>query len=147
MDPATIAYILGHCNPKLFIVDTAFSSNAAAALEILKREDKPLPIVVDVIDAVAMAETGASLGEPIGAIEYEEMLASASKTYDWVPNIKDEWQAISLNYTSGTTGRPKGVVYHHRGAYLLAMGNIVDATIPKHFRYLWTLPMFHCNGW
>ena len=85
-------------------------------------------------------------GERLGAIEYEDFLAEGDPDFAWAMP-PDEWDAIALNYTSGTTGDPKGVVYHHRGAYLLAIGNVVTCGMGKHPVYLWTLPMFHCNGW
>ena len=85
-------------------------------------------------------------GEPLGSVDYEDFLLSGDADYQWSPP-RDEWDAISLNYTSGTTGDPKGVVYHHRGAYLTALGNVLTGDMGRHPVYLWTLPMFHCNGW
>ena len=99
------------------------------------------PIVVDIDDPEY-----AGAGERLGATDYEALLAEGDPDYAWQPPA-DEWNAISLNYTSGTTGNPKGVVYHHRGAYLNAVCNIVSWGMPQHAVYLWTLPMFHCNGW
>src|SRR5689334_4720230 len=137
LDAAGITFILEHCEAKVLLVDRAFSSLAARAVAAL---DRP-PTVVDVDDS---EYTGP--GEPIGTEEYESLLASADPRYDR-DEPADEWQAISLNYTSGTTGDPKGVVVHHRGAHLNAVGNILTWGMPRHSVYLWTLPMFHCNGW
>jgi fatty-acyl-CoA synthase len=148
LDAPTIAYMLEHCEASIVMVDTEFSDVMSAAIDLLVANGAPAPTVIDVVDDVAAADSGVPLiGSRTGSMEYEALVATGEASYEWVGNIKDEWQAISLNYTSGTTGRPKGVVYHHRGAYLLAMGNVVDATIGKHPKYLWTLPMFHCNGW
>jgi fatty-acyl-CoA synthase len=137
LDAAGITFILEHCEAKVLLVDRAFSGLAARAVAAL---DRP-PTVVDVDDS---EYTGP--GEPIGTEEYESLLASADPRYDR-DEPADEWQAISLNYTSGTTGDPKGVVVHHRGAHLNAVGNILTWDMPRHSVYLWTLPMFHCNGW
>jgi fatty-acyl-CoA synthase len=136
LDAATIAFILDHGESKAVITDTAFSPVMKEALALCKAR----PIVIDVDDASGPG------GERLGSVEYEEFIASGDPEYDWkLPD--DEWDAISLNYTSGTTGNPKGVVYHHRGAYLLALGNILAWNMGMHPKYLWTLPMFHCNGW
>jgi fatty-acyl-CoA synthase len=137
LDAAGITFILGHCEAKVLLVDRAFSGLAARAVAAL---DRP-PVVVDVDDS---EYTGP--GERIGTQEYESLLASADPRYE-PDEPADEWQAISLNYTSGTTGDPKGVVVHHRGAHLNAVGNILTWDMPRHSVYLWTLPMFHCNGW
>ena len=123
--------------PRSLIVDREFSSVIAAALEIAKVK----PLVIDYDDPEYVGP-----GERIGSIEYEEFIAEGDETYHRSAPV-DEWDAISLNYTSGTTGDPKGVVYHHRGAHLLAVGNVVTADMGRHPVYLWTLPMFHCNGW
>jgi fatty-acyl-CoA synthase len=137
LDPEAIAFMLEHGEARLFIVDREFAAAAHAAVARLGR-----PIeVVDVDDPVY---TGA--GERIGAIDYEALIAEGSPDFAW-PQPLDEWDAIALNYTSGTTGNPKGVVYHHRGAYLNAVSNILVWAMPHHPVYLWTLPMFHCNGW
>ena len=121
----------------MLIVDREFSKVMKEALALAKVK----PLVIDYDDP---EYTGA--GERIGTIEYEDFLAQGDPDFAWqMPD--DEWDAISLNYTSGTTGDPKGVVYHHRGAYLLAIGNVVTCGMGKHPVYLWTLPMFHCNGW
>jgi fatty-acyl-CoA synthase len=137
LDAESIAFMLDHGEAKVIIVDREFSSVMRAALKLCTR--KPL-----VIDADDPAYTGA--GERIGSVEYEEFVAGGACDFAWqLPT--DEWQAICLNYTSGTTGNPKGVVYHHRGALLNTVSNILEWDLPKHPVYLWTLPMFHCNGW
>ncbi len=141
LDATTVAYILEHSDCKILITDTHFSPIIKAALTQLP---KP-PIVIDIIDKqVAPPEGG---GEQLGQMTYEELLASGSPSegITWLP--KSEWDAIALNYTSGTSGRPKGVVYHHRGAYLMSMGTIAAWQIPRHPRYLYTVPLFHCSGW
>ena len=138
LDAATIAYILEHSEARAILVDREFSATAAAALALLP--DRARLLVVDIDDPAAPA------GEAIGAIEYEALLQSGDPAFP-ASLPPDEWDAIALNYTSGTTGRPKGVVYHHRGAYLNALGNVVTWSMPRHPVYLWTLPMFHCNGW
>ena len=137
LDAAAIAFMLEHGEAKIFIVDREFSALAAAALKLIKTK----PLVVDYDDPEYSGP-----GERIGAIEYEDFVASGDETYQRAAP-HDEWDAIALNYTSGTTGDPKGVVYHHRGANLLAVGNVVTADMGRHPVYLWTLPMFHCNGW
>ena len=122
---------------KVFIVDKEFSKLAQDALALCKAK----PLVIDYVDPEYDVE-----GTRVGTEDYETFLQSGDAAYHWLwPD--DEWDAITLNYTSGTTGNPKGVVYHHRGASLLAQGNILVASMPKHSVYLWTLPMFHCNGW
>jgi fatty-acyl-CoA synthase len=137
LDAATVAFQLDHAESKVLIADREFSKLAKEALALAKGK----PLVVDYDDPEF---TGA--GERLGAIEYEDFLAAGDADFAWkMPD--DEWDAISLNYTSGTTGDPKGVVYHHRGAYLLAIGNVLTGSMDKHSVYLWTLPMFHCNGW
>ena len=137
LDPEAIAFMLGHGDAKVLITDRAFSPVIRAALE---RTDAT-PIVVDYDDPEYDGE-----GERLGATDYEDLLASGDPDFDWAPP-GDEWDAISLSYTSGTTGDPKGVVYHHRGAYLTAIGNVLAGAIGRHPVYLWTLPMFHCDGW
>jgi fatty-acyl-CoA synthase len=129
--------MLNHGEAKALLVDREFSDIMRAVLPAVER---PI-LVIDVDDALY---TGP--GEHIGEIEYEALLASGDPDFAWQPP-SDEWNAISLNYTSGTTGNPKGVVYHHRGAYTAAISNILEWDMPKHAVYLWTLPMFHCNGW
>ncbi|MCA3561227.1 MAG: acyl-CoA synthetase [Aestuariivirga sp.] len=138
LDAATIAFSLGHAEAKILIVDKEFSRLAKDALALMPGHH---PIVIDYMDPEFAVD-----GERVGSIDYEQFLASGDAGFDWLWPA-DEWEAISLNYTSGTTGNPKGVVYHHRGAYLLAQGNVLTASMPKHPVYLWTLPMFHCNGW
>ncbi|MCC6211805.1 MAG: acyl-CoA synthetase [Burkholderiales bacterium] len=137
LDAAAIAFMLDHGEARLLITDREFSPTVKAALAFAKAK----PEVIDVDDA-EFAGPGARLGETT----YEELLAGGDPAFDWKWPA-DEWNAISLNYTSGTTGDPKGVVYHHRGAYLNAVCNIVSWGMPQHSVYLWTLPMFHCNGW
>ncbi len=137
LDASALAFMLDHGEAKALIVDREFSAVIAAALKIAKAR----PLVIDYDDP---EYDGA--GARIGEIDYEAFLAEGDETWDWL-RPRDEWDAIALNYTSGTTGDPKGVVYHHRGAYLLAVGNVVTADIGRHPVYLWTLPMFHCNGW
>ncbi|WP_373089320.1 acyl-CoA synthetase [Sneathiella sp.] len=136
LDAGALAFILDHGGCKLLLTDREYSATIKEALALAKVK----PVVIDIDDAAADG------GELIGDMEYEDFLATGDAEFDWA-GPRDEWQAISLNYTSGTTGDPKGVVFHHRGAYLASMGNAVTWTIPKHPIYLWTLPMFHCNGW
>jgi len=137
LDSAVIAYQLDHADTKVLIVDREFFDVIRAAIELSKVN----PILVDYNDSEFPISDELS-----GATEYESFLSEGSDEFDWLMP-EDEWDAISLNYTSGTTGNPKGVVSHHRGAYLLAQGNALIASINKHAVYLWTLPMFHCNGW
>jgi fatty-acyl-CoA synthase len=139
LDAPTIAFSLQHGEAKFLITDTEFSATVKMALQKLGR-------VIPVID-IDDSETGNDIShERLGEKDYEALLAEGDPEFDWrVP--ADEWQAISLNYTSGTTGDPKGVVYHHRGAYLNAVSNIIGWNMMHHPVYLWTLPMFHCNGW
>jgi fatty-acyl-CoA synthase len=157
LDAATIAFILGHSEATVLFVDRQFSAVATDALALLAAgagtagnataapgtagTSRPLPLVVDVDDSEYDGP-----GQRIGAVEYEALLAEGDPQYV-APPVTSEWQAIALNYTSGTTGNPKGVVYHHRGAHLNAVCNIVTWAMPHHSVYLWTLPMFHCNGW
>ena len=137
LDSAVIAYQLDHADTKVLIVDREFLDVIRAAIELSKVN----PILVDYNDSEFPISDELS-----GATEYESFLSEGSDEFNWLMP-EDEWDAISLNYTSGTTGNPKGVVSHHRGAYLLAQGNALIASINKHAVYLWTLPMFHCNGW
>ncbi|MDF3061297.1 MAG: acyl-CoA synthetase [Microvirga sp.] len=137
LDAATIAYILGHGEAKALITDREFAVQVGPALAQLQRR----PLVIDVDDVLY---TGA--GERLGELEYEEFLVSGDPGFAWSPP-EEETSPIALNYTSGTTGNPKGVVYHHRGTFLEAVGNIMAWPLPPKPVYLWTLPMFHCNGW
>jgi fatty-acyl-CoA synthase len=137
LDAQIIAFSLDHADAKAVIVDREFSTVMKDALALAKAK----PLVIDYDDPEYKGG-----GERIGTIDYEDFLLEGDPDYAWtMPD--DEWDAITLNYTSGTTGDPKGVVYHHRGAYLLAMANIVTCGMAMHPVYLWTLPMFHCNGW
>ncbi len=137
LDAEIIAFQMDHAETKLLITDLEFSPVIKAALEICKSK----PIVIDYVDPEFDIE-----GERLSSIEYEEFLKSGDETFQWkMPT--DEWDAISVNYTSGTTGNPKGVVYHHRGATLMCYSNNLAADLGTHPVYLWTLPMFHCNGW
>jgi len=138
LDAATVAFILEHGEARVLITDREYSTVMAEALAILPEAKRPL--VVDVDDPLAPP------GRLLGDIEYEAFLAGGDPGFAWSMPA-DEWEAIALNYTSGTTGDPKGVVTHHRGAYLNALGNITAAGMTPHPVYLWTLPMFHANGW
>ena len=141
LDPESIAFMLNHGEAKVLIIDPEFSGTMKKALEIAKKESGREFLVIDVEEKEFDVP-----GERLGKLTYEQLLAEGDPQYAWqVP--ADEWQAICLNYTSGTTGNPKGVVYHHRGAAINAVSNILDWDINKHLVYLWTLPMFHCNGW
>ncbi|MER2248444.1 acyl-CoA synthetase [Methylorubrum podarium] len=137
LDAAALAFCLDHGEAKVFIVDREFARIGREALD----RAGVSPLVID-YDDPEFAGDGASIGET----DYEAFLAAGDPGYAWAMPA-DEWDAISLNYTSGTTGDPKGVVYHHRGAALLSLGNVITAGLPQHAVYLWTLPMFHCNGW
>lgn len=137
LDAEAISYMLAHGEAKAVLVDPEFAEVINDA--VMQLENKPL--IIDVADPEFLGDT-----PTVGEIEYEVLLAEGDPDYVYqLP--RDEWQAISLNYTSGTTGKPKGVVYHHRGAYLNAVSNILEWAMPHHPVYLWTLPMFHCNGW
>ncbi|MBU6437465.1 MAG: AMP-binding protein, partial [Betaproteobacteria bacterium] len=139
LDAPTLAFMLDHGEAKVLIVDREFTGVMQQALALRQRRE-PL-LVVDADDALY---TGP--GAHIGTYEYEAFIAQGDAAYAWsLPD--DEWSSIALNYTSGTTGNPKGVVYHHRGAALNAVSNILEWDMPHHPVYLWTLPMFHCNGW
>ncbi|HET9984118.1 MAG TPA: acyl-CoA synthetase [Longimicrobiales bacterium] len=137
LDADAIAFMLRHGEAKVLITDREFAPTVSRALAALA----PRPLVIDVLDP---EYTGP--GERLGEAGYEAVVASGDPEYAWSPPA-DEWDAIALNYTSGTTGDPKGVVYHHRGAYLNALANILTWGMPRGAVYLWTLPMFHCNGW
>lgn len=136
LDAKTLAFILDHGEAKALITDREFSSTIKEALRIIGREI----LVIDIDDALAEG------GELLGTMDYESFLQTA-EAVDAPEGVDDEWQAISLLYTSGTTGNPKGCVYHHRGAYLNAIGNLTTMGLSHQSRYLWTLPMFHCDGW
>jgi len=138
LDVRTVAYILNHSDCKVFIVDRQFQPVAAEALLQVERD----VVVIDIDDQQA----GLGDIEAIGELEYESFLKTGDEGFEWV-RPRDEWQAISLNYTSGTTGNPKGVVYHHRGSYLMSMGSVSAWNMPNRLTYLYTVPMFHCNGW
>jgi len=137
LDAQAIAFMLDHGEARVLFTDREFAPTVEKALGLCKSR----PLVIDVDDALYEGD-GAALGE----VEYEAFIATGDEAFEWQAP-PDEWDAIALNYTSGTTGNPKGVVYHYRGAYLNAVNNILDWSMPKHPVYLWTLPMFHCNGW
>ncbi len=138
LDIRTVAYILDHSDCKVFIVDRQFHNVVVDAIAQVDREI----MVIDIDDKQA------GLGDipAIGKLEYESFLETGDEGFEWI-RPDDEWQAISLSYTSGTTGNPKGVVYHHRGSYLMSMGSISAWNMPNRLTYLYTVPMFHCNGW
>ncbi len=138
LDAKTLAFMLEHAESKVLLVDPEFSTLAKEALALVSQDI----YVIDVDDA----EYENCFNAPIGEIEYEDWLTEGNADFEWhLP--QDEWDAISLNYTSGTTGNPKGVVYHHRGAYINAASNIIACGMTPRATYLWTLPLFHCNGW
>jgi fatty-acyl-CoA synthase len=137
LDAAALGFMLDHGQARALIVDREYAALARQALALAQVR----PLLVDYDDAEY-----AGPGEPLGGLDYEALLAEGDERYERTAP-QDEWDAIALNYTSGTTGDPKGVVYHHRGANLLAVGNVVTADMGRHPVYLWTLPMFHCNGW
>ena len=136
LDPASIAFMLQHAEAKVLVTDRELSDTVSRALHMLEKQ----PLLIDIDD-----EQGAG-GELLGETEYEDFLAGGDPAFKW-SGPPDEWDAIALNYTSGTTGNPKGVVLHHRGAYINAVSNVVTWAMPHFPVYLWTLPMFHCNGW
>jgi fatty-acyl-CoA synthase len=137
LDAEAIAFMLQHGEARVLLTDREFAPIVEKALTMLAQ---PRPLVLEVEDA------GAPAGRSVGDATYEDFLAGGDPAFAWrLPD--DEWDAIALNYTSGTTGNPKGVVYHHRGAYLNAASNVISWGMPQHSVYLWTLPMFHCNGW
>jgi fatty-acyl-CoA synthase len=138
LDAPTLAFMLDHGEARVLIVDPEFAPVMRQAIA-LRKSALPL-LVIDAEDAVF------GPGQSIGSLSYEAFLAGGDPQFAWAPPA-DEWDAIALNYTSGTTGNPKGVVYHHRGAATNAISNILEWDMPKHAVYLWTLPMFHCNGW
>ena len=137
LDAPILSFQLDHANSKVLISDREFSALMKQALE----QASVTPLIIDYNDSEFP-----NLGPALSSLDYETLLMSGDPEYAWrMP--EDEWEAISLNYTSGTTGNPKGVVFHSRGAYLLALGNVISASIRAHPIYLWSLPMFHCNGW
>ena len=136
LDPDTIAFILNHAETKILLTDREFASTVEAALEILDREI----VIVDISDDAVQQ------GKCLGDTDYEQFISHGDGEFE-AQLPQSEWDAISLNYTSGTTGNPKGVVYHYRGAYLNSLSNAIDWSMSNHPVYLWTLPMFHCNGW
>ncbi|MEW4981614.1 MAG: acyl-CoA synthetase [Cycloclasticus sp.] len=136
LDVESVAFQLDHAESKAIFIDSEFSQVMDAAV----KKAETLPLVVDVEDLTFNANN------PVGELEYELLIKEGNEDFEWaLPD--DEWQSITLNYTSGTTGNPKGVVYHHRGAYLNAISNVITWDMGNHPTYLWTLPMFHCNGW
>ena len=137
LDATALAFCLDHGEAKVLITDREFSRVAGPALE----RAGVSPLVIDYDDCEYEGP-----GERLGSLDYEALLDEGDPEHDWAMP-EDEWDAIALNYTSGTTGDPKGVVYHHRGAALLALGNVITGALGQHPVYLWTLPMFHCNGW
>ena len=142
LDAAIVAFQLDHAETKLLIVDREFSTVVKEALALATVK----PLVIDYDDPEYAEDAPYPKGERVGSLDYEAFVASGDERFAWsMPD--DEWDAISLNYTSGTTGNPKGVVYHHRGSALMAYANTIHAGMGKHAVYLWTLPMFHCNGW
>jgi fatty-acyl-CoA synthase len=142
LDAVVIAFQLDHAETKVLVVDREFANVVSEALALAKVK----PLVIDYDDSEYATDAPYPKGERIGTLDYETFVAGGDEDFAWsMPD--DEWDAISLNYTSGTTGNPKGVVYHHRGAALMAYANTIHAAMGKHAVYLWTLPMFHCNGW
>ena len=138
LDANTIAYILEHSEAKILITDTGFYPSVKKAIEILGKKDL---IIIDIVDLQSDADK-----TQLGKMNYEELLSTGDPNFNWsLPD--DEWDALSLNYTSGTSGKPKGVVYHHRGSYIMTMGTVCDWHLPMHPKYLYTVPLFHCNGW
>lgn len=142
LDAASIAYQLDHAETKVLIVDREFSAVTAKALSLAKVQ----PIIIDYDDPEFPSDAPQSKGEAISSLDYEDFIIQGDGTFEWL-QPDDEWDSLALNYTSGTTGDPKGAVYHHRGAALMCFGNTINTNMGKHPVYLWTLPMFHCNGW
>ena len=138
LDAKTVAYIIDHSEAKVLIVDRQLHSVLSKALKLVKNK----PLIIDIHDKFA----NQSLLKQIGEKEYEDFLSTGDENYVW-KRPKDEWQAISLSYTSGTTGNPKGVVYHHRGSYLMSTGSAIAWNMPNRLNFLTVVPMFHCNGW
>ena len=143
LDAATVAYILEHCEAKVLLADTALADTTRGALALLEKKGLAAPTVVDLVDPIP---SHAACGERVGGTTYEELVEGGAPDFAWLLP-EDEWDDQAVNYTSGTTGRPKGVLYHHRGAALNAINNALVFGLEMHPTYLWTLPMFHCNGW
>jgi len=141
LDAEALSYMLAHSGAKVILVDPEFSGVIHGAVELATRQGAQMPLVVDVSDPTTTFKC-----EPAGRVQYEDLLATGVGGDSRV-GVEDEWESIALNYTSGTTGRPKGVVYSHRGAYINAISNVLEWDMGKYPVYLWTLPMFHCNGW
>ena len=140
LDVDTISYILEHGEAKVVITDNELSPTIKDVLNKIKTK----PLVIDIDDELANHPEGA--GENLGSLNYEEFLKTGDENFEWsLP--EDEWDSLALNYTSGTTGLPKGVVYHHRGSYLMALGSVTAFSMAMHPTYMWVVPMFHCNGW
>ena len=140
LDVDTISYILEHGEAKVVITDNELSPTIKEVLNKIKTK----PLVIDIDDELANHPEGA--GENLGNLNYEEFLKTGDENFEWsLP--EDEWDSLALNYTSGTTGLPKGVVYHHRGSYLMALGSVTAFSMAMHPTYMWVVPMFHCNGW
>ena len=140
LDVDTISYILEHGEAKVVITDNELSPTIKEVLSKIKTK----PLVIDIDDELANHPEGA--GENLGSLNYEEFLKTGDENFEWsLPD--DEWDSLALNYTSGTTGLPKGVVYHHRGSYLMALGSVTAFSMAMHPTYMWVVPMFHCNGW
>ena len=140
LDVDTISYILEHGEAKVVITDNELSPTIKKVLNKIKTK----PLVIDIDDELANHPEGA--GENLGSLNYEEFLKTGDENFEWsLP--EDEWDSLALNYTSGTTGLPKGVVYHHRGSYLMALGSVTAFSMAMHPTYMWVVPMFHCNGW
>ena len=140
LDIETISYILEHSEAKALITDTELSPTVKKSLEKLNKDI----LIIDIVDDMAVLPEGS--GERLGKYEYEEFLNSGDSKFEFIMP-SDEWDSIALNYTSGTTGLPKGVVYHHRGSYLMSLGTVTALSMPMHPIYMWIVPMFHCNGW
>ena len=140
LDVETISYILEHSEAKVLITDTELSLTVKKSLEKLNKDI----LIIDIVDEIAVLPEGS--GERLGKYEYEEFLNSGDPEFEFIMP-SDEWDSIALNYTSGTTGLPKGVVYHHRGSYLMSLGTVTALSMPMHPTYMWIVPMFHCNGW
>ena len=140
LDVETIAYILEHSEAKALITDTELSPTVKKSLEKLNKDI----LIIDIVDSLANLPEGS--GDRLGKYEYEEFLNLGDQDFEFhMPS--DEWESIALNYTSGTTRLPKGVVYHHRGSYLMSLGTVTALSMPMHPVYMWIVPMFHCNGW